>query len=72
MSMKIYVHYEADGAPEKTSKMTIPKKWVAEKCVADVIELFAEGYNKKNPEHAIAKDEMHMTNNEYALLAEVV
>ena len=48
MSIKVYLHLELDGYPEKTSKLTIPKGWVTkgEKTVADVIDLFLEGYNK--------------------------
>ena len=48
MSIKVYLHLELDGYPEKTSKLSIPKGWVTkgEKTVADVIELFLEGYNK--------------------------
>eukprot|EP00602_Paraphysomonas_sp_CaronLab_P000168 CAMPEP_0185029056 /NCGR_PEP_ID=MMETSP1103-20130426/15137_1 /TAXON_ID=36769 /ORGANISM="Paraphysomonas bandaiensis, Strain Caron Lab Isolate" /LENGTH=312 /DNA_ID=CAMNT_0027563669 /DNA_START=5 /DNA_END=943 /DNA_ORIENTATION=+ len=63
MSIKVYLHYETDGSPEKTSKLTIPKKWVTEKYVSDVIELFTDSYNKSNPDHIILKDEVHLTNN---------
>jgi pyridoxine 5'-phosphate synthase PdxJ len=68
MSIKVYIHYEVDTAPHKTSKMTVPKKWVAEKTVADVIELFTGAYNKANPENAIEASEVHLINNRYPFL----
>ena len=37
MSIKVYIHNEIEGYPEKTSKLTVPKKWVEEKVVLDVI-----------------------------------
>lgn len=66
MSVKVYLHYEGSvsGAPEKTSKISIPKSWVETKTVADVIELFAKGYNDKNPEHRIVTAEMHLEDSE--------
>lgn len=60
MSIKVYLHYEPSDGPEKTSKLTVPKKWVAEKYVVDVLELFTDSYNKANPEHALNKDEIHL------------
>ena len=36
---------------------------VAERSVADVIELFTDNYNKVNPEFAISKDAVHLTDN---------
>jgi hypothetical protein len=36
---------------------------VAERTVADVIELFTDNYNKVNPDFAIAKDTVHLTDN---------
>lgn len=47
MSIKVYLHIELSGYPEKTSKLTIPKSWVATKAVTDVITLFLDGYNAK-------------------------
>ena len=48
MAIKVYIHLEIVGYPEKTSKLSLPKGWVTkkEKTVADVIELFLDGYNK--------------------------
>jgi hypothetical protein len=60
MSLKVYLHYELAGVPHKTSKLSVPKKWVAEKLVSDVIELFTDSYNKANPNDAIEKDEVHL------------
>lgn len=57
---KVYIHYEGfPPAPEKTSKLSIPKKWLDTKCVSDVIELFTDAYNKTNADHAIDKDTVH-------------
>jgi len=64
MSVKVYIHYEVDGAPEKTSKLSVPKSWVTSKTVADVINLFAEAYNKTNPNHAIIVDDVHLETSE--------
>jgi hypothetical protein len=64
MSIKVYIHYEPPGGPEKTSKLSVPKKWVAERPVADVIGLFTEAYNGSHPEHAIATAECHLATNE--------
>lgn len=36
---------------------------VAERTVADVIELFTDNYNKVNPDFAIVKDAVHLTDN---------
>ena len=38
---------------------------VADRTVADVIELFTDNYNKINPEFAIEKDAVHLTDNRY-------
>jgi hypothetical protein len=57
---KVYLHYEGVGAPQKTLKLSIPKKWMENKCVSDVIELFTDSYNKANPEHAIDKELCHL------------
>jgi hypothetical protein len=63
MSIKVYLHYELDGVPHKTLKLSVPKKWVSEKAVSNVIELFTDSYNKVNPDHSINKDEVHLVNN---------
>lgn len=62
--MKVYIHYEEPGAPEKTSKLSIPKSWVSNKLVSDVIELFVDAYNKANPDHALVKNEVYLQTSE--------
>ncbi len=61
---KVYIHYEPSGGPEKTSKLSIPKKWLTDKTVADVISLFAESYNATNPGFAIDVAGSHLQTNE--------
>jgi hypothetical protein len=65
MSIKVYLHHEPSegNGPAKTTKLTVPKKWVAEKTVANVIELFTDNYNKTNPDFAIATNAVHLVNN---------
>lgn len=63
MSIRVYIHYETDSAPHKTSKLTVPKKWVSEKNVSDVIGLFTDAYNKANPDHALDTNNVHLVNN---------
>ena len=63
MSIRVYIHYETDDAPHKKSKLTVPKKWVAEKTVVDVIGLFCDAYNKANPEYALEASSVHVVNN---------
>lgn len=58
MSKKIYIHIEEEGYPNQTSKIQVPKSW-AEKEVADVIKLFADSYNKKNPDSIIEVNKVH-------------
>lgn len=62
MSLKVVLHYEAaEGeAPSKTSKLTLPAKWGSSKTVEDVIGLFADAYNKANPDYAIDKQVVHL------------
>jgi hypothetical protein len=48
MALKVYIHLELPGYPEKTSKLTIPKTWVASKTIGDIVKLFLEGYNSVN------------------------
>lgn len=58
---KVYIHYEGfPPAPDKTSKLSIPKRWLAEMTVADVIGLFTDSYNKANPDHAIDRELVHL------------
>ena len=61
MSIKVYIHLEIPGYPEKTSKLTIPKGWVTKKPVEEVIKLFLETYNSKNPlEFNLNSEETHL------------
>jgi hypothetical protein len=62
-SQKIYIHMEANGWPQQTSKIQVPKTW-QEKTVKDVIGLFVGAYNKKNPENLLDLEEIHLTNTE--------
>jgi len=62
--VKVYIHFEEDGHPEKTSKLSVPKSWVANKQVQDVIELFIDAYNKVNPDHALVKEDVHLQTKE--------
>lgn len=66
MSIKVYLHHEPENSgkgPAKTTKLTVPKKWLTEKTVADVIELFTDNYNKANPTFQIVRDKVHLVNN---------
>jgi hypothetical protein len=61
MSIKVYLHYHPIGASEKkTSKISIPASWLSSKTVADVITLYAKGYNAKNPDDPIETPLFHM------------
>lgn len=59
MSIKVYLHYEEAGHPEKTSKLAIPKSW-GDKKVQDVIGLFTKAYNDKNPADTIDINNVHL------------
>ena len=59
MSIKVYIHFEVQGFPEKTSKLAIPKSWMS-RPVQDIIGLFTKAYNDKNPENLINIDEFHL------------
>eukprot|EP01040_Poterioochromonas_malhamensis_P009748 gene9748-10590_t len=63
-SLKVYLHLEEPKYPEKTSKIDIPASW-GEKPVSKVIELFANAYNKKNPDNNLELlDEIHLVDSE--------
>lgn len=64
MSLKVYLHYEEAGCPEKTSKLSLPKSWPAKKSVVDVIDLFTGAYNKANPDNAIVNENVHLETKE--------
>jgi len=60
----VYLHFECDPAPHKTSKIAVPKSWMT-RPVKDVIGLFAKAYNDKNlSEHAIDIDAVHLQTSE--------
>lgn len=59
MALKLYIHWEQPGFPEKTSKIQIPKSWLA-KSVKDVIGLFVTPYNNHNKDTIIEIDEVHL------------
>lgn len=56
----MYIHLELSGYPEKTSKLTVPKGWVQKKPVLEVVKLFLETYNSKNPDFVLEPDETHL------------
>lgn len=58
MSLKIYIIIEEEGFPALKSKIQVPKSW-AEREVGDVMKLFADGYNKKNPDTPIDISRVH-------------
>jgi hypothetical protein len=64
MSIKIYLHFEESGFPEKTSKIVVPKSWTTTKTIEDIIDLFAKSHNPKNPDHQIIAAESHLENSE--------
>jgi CHORD len=59
MSIKVYIHFDCEGYPEKTSKLAIPKSW-SSKTVYDVMGLFAKAYNDKNAENTIDIEHFHL------------
>eukprot|EP00598_Pedospumella_elongata_P001445 CAMPEP_0184976242 /NCGR_PEP_ID=MMETSP1098-20130426/7246_1 /TAXON_ID=89044 /ORGANISM="Spumella elongata, Strain CCAP 955/1" /LENGTH=305 /DNA_ID=CAMNT_0027499079 /DNA_START=46 /DNA_END=963 /DNA_ORIENTATION=- len=63
MSLKLYIHWEQAGYPEKTSKIQIPKSWLA-KSVKEVIGLFAMPYNNVNKDTPIELDNVHLETTE--------
>lgn len=63
MSLKLYIHWEQAGYPEKTSKIQIPKSWLA-KSVKDVIGLFAMPYNNVNKDTPIEIENVHLETTE--------
>ena len=58
MSVKVYIHFEEDGYPNKTSKIQLPKSW-SSKLVSDVINLFVKQYNKQNPDNELDEAVLH-------------
>lgn len=65
MALKLYIHFEEAGFPEKTSKIQIPKSWLA-KTVKEVIGLFAMPYNNHNQDTPIEVDNVHLETTEGA------
>ena len=64
MSIKVYLHFQPRGEEKKTSKISIPKSWTTSKQVADVVELFAKGFNAKKTEGTIDPTQYHLENND--------
>ena len=62
MTIKVYIHFEEAGKPEKTTKISVPQSWSTGKNVSDVIALFAKSYNSQNPEHEITVENVHLAN----------
>jgi hypothetical protein len=63
MALKLYIHWEQAGFPEKTSKIQIPKSWL-QKPVKEVIGLFAMPYNNHNKDTPIEVDQVHLETTE--------
>ncbi|RYY83526.1 hypothetical protein EON63_11035 [archaeon] len=63
MSKKIYIHMQEEGYPSQTSKIQVPKTWT-EKTVTDVIKLFSDAYNKKNPDFQLELNKIHFATKE--------
>lgn len=73
MPVKVYIHREEAGFPSKTSKISVPGKWLTGKNVSDVINLFATGYNKEYPDNIIVTESSHLaTSNGDQLFSNVV
>ena len=58
--MKVYIHLEWDGQPQKTSKLSIPSSWTTSKTVKDVIALFLNAYNSKNEDTPVDTSTVHL------------
>jgi hypothetical protein len=63
MALKLYIHWEQAGYPEKTSKIQIPKSWL-QKPVQEVIGLFAMPYNNHNKDTPIEVGQVHLETTE--------
>ena len=60
--MKVYIQIEGwEGYPDKKSSVKIPKSWDSNgKTCADVMGLFIEAYNGKNPDTIIELEAVHL------------
>jgi len=56
-TMKVYLHYGTD----KDMKVKLPKKWVQEKKVEAIMQMWLDAYNKKNPDNQIELDRVRFT-----------
>jgi len=61
--MKLFIHYEDNSAEDlhKTSKVTLPKKWVNGPVTA-ILELFINSYNPKFDSNKLDFADMHLEN----------
>ena len=68
--MKLFIHYEDHASKElhKTSKITLPKKWLSGHCTA-LLELFVKTYNGKFAENQLDIALLHLENEKGEALA---
>lgn len=61
--MKVFIHYEGHANEEmhKTSKVTLPKKWLSGPLSA-VLDLFLSAYNPKYPANQLEASKVHLEN----------
>lgn len=64
--MKVYLHgggdgrgREGDAMPLVTLKVKLPKSWLPGPA-SKVLTLFVDNYNKKHPENAMKREEVHL------------
>jgi hypothetical protein len=68
--MKVFIHYEDHANEElhKTSKVTLPKKWLIGP-VSAIVDLFISAYNPKNPANELTAASVHLENDKGQALA---
>jgi hypothetical protein len=59
--MKLFIHYEdsLDTGCHKTSKISLPEKWLVGP-LTPVLELFVSSYNQKYPRSPLVLDQLHL------------
>lgn len=60
MSKKVYIHMQEESYAPQTSKIQVPKTW-GDRPISDVIKLFVDAYNKKNPENLLDVGHIHLS-----------
>jgi hypothetical protein len=68
--MKVFIHYEdhVNEDAHKTSKVTLPKKWLSGP-VSAIVDLFISAYNPKNPTNELDSTLVHLENDKGQALA---